>query len=121
MNAGAYGAAAAGSVIGALLRWGVGLALAGVAGWPWATLFVNLTGAFAIGLLAAHPCVDHPLGRHFTMTGLCGGYTTFSAFSLETLHALQGGDVGGATAYAATTIAGSLLAVWLGEVVGARL
>jgi CrcB protein len=66
-------------------------------GLPWGTLFVNVTGSFAIGLYAT---LTGPEGRllagsrqrQFVMTGICGGYTTFSVFSLETFRLLQAGD-----------------------------
>src|SRR5215207_6417081 len=61
---------------------------------PWGTLLVNVTGSFAIGFFAtlAAPTgrwLEHPSGRQFLITGICGGYTTFSAFSLDTLNLMQ--------------------------------
>ncbi|MDB6168615.1 MAG: crcB [Verrucomicrobia bacterium] len=90
---------------------------------PWGTLVVNLTGCFAIGLLAFY---SGPGGRHFTsqegrfllLTGFCGGYTTFSAFSLQTLTLLRSGDTGRAAAYVVVSVALCLLGTWLGYRLG---
>src|SRR3954463_13718444 len=82
-----YLAAAAGGVLGALARWGIGAALPHDAGsWPWATLLVNVTGCALIGvllavLLARFPA--HPWLRPFLATGVLGGYTTFSTFAVD--------------------------------------
>lgn len=84
--------AAVGAVIGSLLRYGVGLALphSDALTWPWATFAVNVIGAFAIGILASVPSVmNSEPRRHFVVTGVLGGFTTFSAFALETIQ-MQG-------------------------------
>ena len=81
-----YLAAALGGALGALGRWGVTEALPrDPAGWPWATLLVNLTGCLVLGLLlglvfARSP--DSPWLRPFLGTGVLGGFTTFSAVSV---------------------------------------
>ncbi|MES1158929.1 MAG: fluoride efflux transporter CrcB [Terricaulis silvestris] len=116
-----YLAIALGSVIGSVLRWLVGIAALALFGaaFPWGTLFVNLTGSFAIGCYAAltEPAdapSAHAPARQFVMTGICGGYTTFSAFSLETFRMLHAGAIGEGASYALVSLLGSILAAWLG-------
>jgi CrcB protein len=115
-----YLAVAAGSVIGSAARWIAGLGLVYLSGPEtiFAALFVNLTGSFLIGVLGARRDAS-VLWRAFAMTGLCGGYTTFSAFSLDTLRLLQGGALSIAAAYVGATLTGSIFAVWLGETISA--
>ncbi|MBS7809435.1 fluoride efflux transporter FluC [Roseococcus pinisoli] len=72
---------AAGGAAGSVLRYLASLAFMGM-GWPWGTLLVNILGSFAMGLLAGVGL--SPMQRLFWMTGVLGGFTTFSAFSLET-------------------------------------
>ena len=115
-----YTVVAAGSVIGSVLRWLVGLAL------PWGTLFVNLTGSFAIGFFAGMTAPGGrwfvgPRLRQFFMTGVCGGYTTFSMFSLETLRMLQQGKLVTAALYVALSLIAWLGAVWTGDALAMRL
>lgn len=86
---------------------------------PWGTLLVNVTGSFVIGALAALVASDgRPLvvgdGRAFLLVGVLGGYTTFSAFSLETLALLRAGSIGAAVANVVGSVALCLLAVWAG-------
>jgi len=88
-------------------------------GFPWGTLFVNVTGSFVIGVLAALVSTDgRPLlggdARAFFMVGILGGFTTFSSFSLETLNLARGGTLGAAAANAALSLALCLAGVWLG-------
>ena len=90
---------------------------------PWGTIVVNVTGSFLIGFLAA---LSGPEGRllinpkvsQFLMVGVCGGYTTFSSFSLQTLNLAREGQ----WLYAAGNVAVSLvlcfLFVWLGHLLG---
>ena len=91
---------------------------------PWGTLLVNVSGSFAIGLLAAlaEPGGRRfisPSGRLFLMYGICGGYTTFSSFSVQTLELLRDGDWFKAGANAAGSMVLCLVAVWLGYAFGA--
>ena len=93
---------------------------------PWGTLLVNISGSFAIGFLAAlaEPGGRRfigPTGRQFFMYGICGGYTTFSSFSLQTLELMRDGDWLKAGANAAGSVFCCLVAVWLGYVLGASL
>ena len=115
-----YAFVAAGSVIGSVLRWLVGLAL------PWGTLFVNITGSFAIGFFAGMTAPGGrwfvgPRMRQFFMTGVCGGYTTFSMFSLETLRMLQQGKALEALGYIALSLVAWLGAVWTGDALAVKL
>jgi CrcB protein len=96
------------------------------AGFPWGILFINVTGSFAIGFFFTLTGPDGRLlvsstARQFVMTGLCGGYTTFSAFSLDTLNLLRDGRMLAAGANAGLSVALCLLAVWLGHLLAARL
>jgi CrcB protein len=86
---------------------------------PWATMTANVTGSFVIGLVAALPM--GPLTRQFLMVGVLGGYTTFSAFSLQTLALAQGGEWAKAAANIGASIILCLLAVWLGHMLGSSL
>jgi fluoride exporter len=117
-----------GSALGGLARYGCGLL--GAALWgaflPWGTLFVNLVGSFVIGGFATLTGPDgrvyvSPLGRQFVMVGLCGGYTTFSAFSLETLDLLQRGRPLAAAANVGLTLLLGLSAAWLGHAIAQRV
>ena len=111
-----------GSALGGLARYGCGLLAAamGIVSFPWATLVINLIGSFVIGGFATLTGPDgrvyvSPLGRQFVMVGLCGGYTTFSAYSLETLELLRHGRPLAALAYVGLTLALGLAAVWIGH------
>lgn len=123
-----YLAISLGSIIGSVMR-----ALASLAalewfgqGFPWGTLFVNVVGSFIIGFYAT---LTGPDGRSFSgthqrqfvMTGICGGFTTFSAFSLESFLAVQAGKIGLAGLYVVTSVITWFAAVWLGHVMASRL
>ena len=86
---------------------------------PWGTLFVNVTGSFMIGLLAALVSADgRPVlgsdARAFLMIGVLGGFTTFSSFSLETLTLARSGALGAASLNVALSVGLCLGGVWLG-------
>lgn len=119
--AASYAAAALGAAIGGVLRVLASVAMHEFAGYgfPWGTLFVNVTGSFAIGFYAtlAGPkgrLAASPVQRQFVMTGICGGYTTFSMFSLETLRLLHDGDMPAAAFNVGLSVIAWLAAVWLG-------
>jgi fluoride exporter len=89
------------------------------AAFPWGTLFINILGSFVIGLFFAltgpQGRFDVPLdGRLFVMTGICGGYTTFSAFSLQTLSLFQDGAWLRGGAYIVASVVLCLIGVWAG-------
>jgi len=90
---------------------------------PIGTLLVNVTGSFLIGLFAT---LTGPEGRvmagartnHFFMTGLCGGFTTFSSFSLQTISLAREGQMANAAVNVASSIFLCLAAVWIGHLTG---
>ncbi len=102
---------ALGGALGSVLRYSTGF-------WvqqPWATLSVNLAGSFLIGLGALHLASgESPLLRLFLITGILGGFTTFSAFSLDSLTLLQLGQWSRAALYIFGNILGGLLFCALG-------
>jgi CrcB protein len=121
-----YACVAAGGMLGSVARYLVSLALPALSGFPLATLFVNITGSFIIGLYSTLSGPDGRLfastrQRQFVMTGICGGYTTFSAFSLETFRLLHDGMRATAFLNIAVSVVTWLLAVWLGHVLASRL
>jgi CrcB protein len=112
----------AGGALGAMLRYAVGvLALRALpSSFPYGTFIVNVTGCFAIGLLAAlFDRTASGLGsRLFWMAGVLGGYTTFSAFGYDTLILLRQGSGAAAAFNAAGQVLAGLLAVWAGALAG---
>ena len=120
-----YLCVAIGGMLGSVARYLAGLLIPTVAGFPWATLFVNITGSFIIGFYGTLTSPDGRLfastrQRQFVMTGFCGGYTTFSAFSLETFRLLHGGMTSLAFSYIAVSVITWLVAVWLGHMLASR-
>jgi fluoride exporter len=107
-----------GGAIGAGLRHlagGVALARLGP-GFPWGTLFVNLAGGLLIGLLTGWfvRAGANEAMRLFLAVGVLGGFTTFSAFSLETFLMVERGELGIAIAYAGTSVVGSVVLLFAG-------
>lgn len=86
-------------------------------GFPWGTLFINVLGSLVIGILAALP-ITQDATRKFLMAGICGGFTTFSAFSLQTLELAQRGEWLRAGGNILGSVALCLVAVWLGWMIG---
>lgn len=115
----ALAAVAVGGALGSFGRWAVGLAASGAA---WSTLLVNLTGAFAMGVLVVWLArgVPHPLARPFLSVGLLGGWTTYSSFALDA-HGLVTDGLGGFLGYLVATLALGIGAAALGLVVGDRV
>jgi fluoride exporter len=90
---------------------------------PLGTMVINITGSFAIAFFAAMTAPEGrwlvpSRGRMFFMTGICGGYTTFSSFSLQTLELARDGEWLYAGANAALSMVLCLLAAWLGYIAG---
>lgn len=119
---------AVGSALGGVLRFWIGSAVArwleALLGAPatlafLGTMFVNVSGSLAIGVLAALGPV--PLTRQLFMIGLLGGYTTFSSFSLQTLELANEGRWLHAGGNVLLSVALSLAAVWLGHVGGGAI
>jgi len=95
-------------------------------GFPWGTLFVNLTGSFAIGVLASLAAADGrpllgPEARALLLVGVLGGFTTFSSFSLETLNLAREGAFGAAALNVAASVGLCLAGVWLGFAVAGSI
>jgi CrcB protein len=95
-------------------------------GFPWGILLVNVAGSLVIGFFFTYSGPDGRLlvsttTRQFVMTGLCGGYTTFSAFSLDTLNQMRDGRIFAAGANVVMSVALCLLFAWLGHALAARL
>src|SRR5579871_2625394 len=127
-KAGSYISVVLGSVVGAVARFLVSVLSVSQFGdgFPWGTLFVNVTGSFAIGFYAALTGPDgrlyaSPRQRLFVMVGFCGGYTTFSAFSLETLRFVQSGKADTALVYLVVSAVTWIASVWAGYALAARL
>ena len=104
---------------GVLLRYGIALAI-GRQAFPWPTLAINVVGSLALGVLAGAT-----FGRDQTPplvpvlgTGLLGGFTTFSTFSVEAAQLLRDGRTGAAAAYVLVSVVGGLVAAALGFAAG---
>jgi CrcB protein len=117
-----------GGGLGSLARWGVSGWIATTAGetFPWGTLIVNISGCFVIGIFAT---VTGPEGRwlaspsfrQFFMLGICGGYTTFSSFSLQTLTLAEDGQWLKAGANCVLSLVLCLLGTWLGHLLATSI
>jgi CrcB protein len=110
-------------VLGALTRYGLGLAVPSPDNWPLPTLVINVTGAFALGaLLEGLARRGSDAGRRRVLrlalgTGFLGAYTTYSTLALDTVHLITSSDVAGAAWYTGTTVLGGAAAttagIWL--------
>jgi CrcB protein len=119
---------AIGSALGGISRYacsGLSARLIGET-FPWGTFLVNVIGSFIIGFFAT---LTEPDGRfymssstrQFVMTGFCGGFTTFSSFSLQTLNLIHDGEMVRAGANIGASVVCCLIAVWAGYLVAASL
>ena len=110
-----------GGFIGASLRYFMSsLPVFTQINFPAATLLINFLGAFIIGLVAVsaiHFEGLHPAVVLFFKTGLCGGFTTFSTFSLETMELVAKGRIFTAAVYSMASVALCLCAIYLGKMV----
>lgn len=114
--------AGTGGFIGSALRYAVSVVLVSASvksGFPFGTLLVNCIGALVIGVL----WILLPPGswQALAMAGFCGGFTTFSAFSLETLGMIRSGETINALLYIAASVLLCLLFVWIGTLLGSRV
>jgi fluoride exporter len=113
---------AVGSAIGGVARFWLGVAVAQFAGsaFPYGTLLINIIGSFVIAYFGTMTMPDGPrpasaLVRLFVMVGLCGGFTTFSAFSLQTIELLRDGENTSAALYIAGSVALCLVVTIFGH------
>lgn len=117
-----YVLVAIGSTLGGTLRFWLSGVIANAVGqtFPWGTLVINVTGSFAIALFATLTGPDGRMfvpgpWRQFFMAGVCGGYTTFSSFSLQTLTLAQDGEWLWAGFNIGLSVALCLSGAWLGH------
>jgi CrcB protein len=122
---------AVGGAIGSVARFWVGGFIAERAIgriFPWNTMVVNISGSFIIGILGALtlaegkvPSAWRPFLVNFLMVGFCGGYTTFSSFSLQTLNLMRDGEWLFAAMNILSSVVACMIGVWLGYIVGQTL
>jgi len=105
-----------GGALGAMARYGAGLVAArlGAGDFPWATLFVNVAGGLAIGVLTGTLGADDHGARQLLGVGVLGGFTTFSAFSLETVRLIEAGQADLALSYVLASVLLAISACWIG-------
>ena len=120
---------AVGGALGSVARYwmtGVAARLFGET-FPWGTLLINILGSFVIGFFVALTSPEggryevDPNMRAFVTVGICGGFTTFSAFSLQTLVLMQEGEWLHAGGYVVGSVMLCLVAVWLGYILATQL
>ncbi len=116
---------AAGGVVGSLARYQIGRSWPTPAtGFPWSTFAVNVSGCLLIGvalMIVTELFVVHPLVRPFVGTGILGGYTTFSAYTVDLHRLLSSGQPGTAAAYLAGTLAAATAATAIGVQLARRV
>jgi len=109
---------AVGGAAGSLLRYLIGGAVQRMSagGFPVGTMFVNVSGCFLIGILLRQflNMQVSPEMRALLIVGFCGGFTTFSTFSAETLGLIEGGEYGRATSYVILSLVLCLAATFMG-------
>jgi fluoride exporter len=123
-----YLAVAIGGAIGTVGRYFLSGVVANAFGatFPWGTLVINVTGSFVIGFFAVLTGPDgrvlaSTVARQFVIVGLCGGYTTFSSFSLQTLNLINDGEWWAAGWNIVGSVVLCLVSVWIGAVMAASL
>ena len=104
---------------GAAIRHGMNIGVARVLGtaFPYGTLIINVTGSFVMGLIAGYFALKGDASQHwrlFLTTGILGGYTTFSAFSLDAALLYERGEVGLSALYVAASVAVSIAGLFAG-------
>ena len=114
------------AILGAFARYGQSIAVQGLLGrsFPFATLSINVLGSFLMGFLfflTVERVQMNPELRTGILTGGLGAYTTFSTFSLETLHLIEGGEWTKAALYAAASVVLSIAAAMLGAYLSRNL
>lgn len=118
---------ALGGALGSMARYGVGLGAARLfpaSSWPWGTLTVNVVGGLALGLLVGWMSLKAGAGqetvRVFAAVGVLGGFTTFSAFSLETVLMIERREYGLAGAYVLLSVVLTVAALMAGLMLARR-
>ncbi|HEX7654087.1 MAG TPA: fluoride efflux transporter CrcB [Verrucomicrobiae bacterium] len=116
-----------GSALGGILRFWLSGVVANRFGqsFPWGTILVNITGCLVIGFFNTLTSTDgrfmmSPASRTFFMIGICGGYTTFSSFSLQTLNLMEEGEWWRAGGNVVISVVFCLVGVWLGHLLAAQ-
>ncbi|MBU6299576.1 MAG: fluoride efflux transporter CrcB [Alphaproteobacteria bacterium] len=119
---------ALGGALGTVARYGASglVALQFGETFPWGTLVVNVVGSFIIGFFWTLTAPDGRLfvsgqTRQFVMTGFCGGFTTFSSFSLQTLNLMRDGEWLAAGGNMLGSVTLCMISVWLGSLAAATL
>lgn len=117
---------AVGAAIGGVSRYYLGTLIQQRSGaeFPIGTLLINITGSFALGFIMRYALESTAVStemRVMLTTGFCGGYTTFSAFSFETMTMLDAGQYGRASLYVGSSVAFALAATFLGVGVAGRM
>lgn len=117
---------ATGGAIGAVLRYGASIGVYSLLGkgFPYGTLFVNVSGSLLMGLLSVLMLERFNIGpewRAAVLVGLLGSFTTFSTFSIETLNLLEQGDLMRATMNMVLSVLVCLVAVWFGVLIGRQI
>ncbi len=117
---------AIGGAAGAVLRYGASLSVYSLLGrgFPYGTLFVNVSGSLLMGLLSVMMLERFDIGpewRAAVLVGVLGSFTTFSTFSIETLNLLEQGDVMRATLNIVLSVLVCLVAVWFGVLIGRQI
>jgi CrcB protein len=115
---------AAGGALGAMARYGLGRLLPVTGGWPWPTLTANVVGGLLMGVLtgwlAFKGGAEGETIRLFAAVGVLGGFTTFSAFSLETVLMIERRVFAMASGYVAISVAASVIALFIGLILARR-
>jgi CrcB protein len=117
---------AMGGAIGAVLRYSASVGVYSLLGrgFPYGTLFVNVTGSLLMGILSVLMLERYDIGaewRAAVLVGVLGAFTTFSTFSIETLNLLEQGDVMRAATNIVLSVLACLAAVWFGVLLGRQL
>ncbi|HLH97356.1 MAG TPA: fluoride efflux transporter CrcB [Xanthobacteraceae bacterium] len=119
---------AIGGALGTIGRYWLSGLVADLVGetFPWGTLLINVSGSFIIGFFAVLTGPEGRVfvpttGRQFVMTGICGGFTTFSSFSLQTLNLVNDGEWVRAGGNIVFSVLLCLIAVWIGALLAALI
>lgn len=119
LNLQLLGAVAVGGALGSVARYLVAIGAGRLVGteFPWGTLVINIAGSFLIGVFAESFALSWNVSqtmRVFLTVGICGGFTTFSTFSLDAIVLMQRGEVWAAGAYIAASVVFSILGLFGG-------